>query len=104
MPRVFLLQPSDKPLANAADFGEITIMISGRLNPIAVTETSELIANTLEQMAFDADVDHICMTGQTLSLALLAATVMDLYGTLPMLVYDARSGSYATRTLEGTTA
>ena len=99
MSRVFLVEPNDKyDLSTAKEFGDITVLVSKRLNPLNLTEVGERIAHALIDASFDKERDYICLTGQAITSAMFLTVASELYDSFKVLLFDARMNQYVTRT------
>ena len=99
MHRGFLAEPNHRyDLTAAASFGDIQyLMVRKPLNPLNVQETMERLVYSLKDNKFDPANDYICLTGQSLTVALLLAVASQSYSTFKVLMYDARTSSYVER-------
>ena len=98
MSRVFLAEPNGRfDLSSAESFGVIEYLSSRRLDPFNTDTTVDFIKNRLQEVDFDLEVDFICMTGNSLILALMLSTAISSYYSVKLLMFDAKNSAYRER-------
>ncbi len=98
--RVFIVEPN--PRFNTSDttkWGEITYLSPVSVNPLDVQKTFEWLDERLAATNFDPSHDHIAISGSLLMVTLALTACALRFGTLSLLVFDARSGAYIQRKL-----
>ena len=100
MSRVFLPEPAKRfNLAQAKVFGELVYLAEQRLDPFNVELTLEILTERLSALAFNPEKDLLCMTGNTIILAYSLTAASRLFGSVKLLLFDARTSSYCERVL-----
>lgn len=97
--RVFVAEPNEQYDLSAASERGSLVYLARRVNPISTAETVRMFLDALEEHKFDPDVDWICLSGKTATLCLLIAAAASHYEKLPLLIFDARNGTYAERSI-----
>lgn len=96
--RVILAEPTPRlDLSAAAHHGELTYLSDTQLNPFSPDGAIGIFKHRLQEIRFDPDVDLICLSGQTLTVALMMMAVANSYPTVKLLMFDARQSSYKIR-------
>ena len=97
MNRVFLAEQNARyDIEPAKVFGEI-VYLTDSVNPFNTQACALQLVEELEREHFNSDKDFICMTGQTITLAIFLAVLVQAFGTVRMLIFDARHGNYRER-------
>jgi len=100
MNKVFLPQPNERfDVSGAKKFGEVVHLLDFA-NPFNTTSVAEKLVESLEENNFNPEKDYLCMTGSPLVLAILLAVAFEKYGTIRMLMFDAKESNYRERRLE----
>jgi hypothetical protein len=100
-PRVFLAESSTRYDVSAAKpYGEIVHLLKRPMSPFNTTAIVEEFRAALEEHQFDPDVDYVCMTGSSLVVALLLATLSAEYERLHLLMFEATTSAYKDRWLD----
>lgn len=95
--RVFVAEPNEQyDISSAAERGEL-VYLSRRVNPISTADAVRGFTEALDAHKFDPSKDWICLSGKTATLCLLVASIAARYEVLPLLIFDARNGSYVER-------
>jgi hypothetical protein len=84
----------------AATFGEPTFLFEGAPNAFALGKLSAEILEQLDAANFNENTDFVAMTGPTVALVTLFATIIGEYGRVRALIFDARNDSYRERVLK----
>ncbi len=101
IPKVFLVEPNDRfVLTSAETFGEILYLTESRLDPFNLPVVIDSIYDGFIACEFNPKTDYVCMTGNTLVLAVMLAVAVSLYDNLRLLMFDARTSKYRERTME----
>ena len=99
--RVFFFEPNDRfNTAPAEKHGEIYYIFDERKLSLDVNQLAESAIGSLQRQNFNPATDHIACSGNIAMLCVVSAAVMDSYGELPLLIFEAKSGEYIPRTLE----
>lgn len=98
MPRVILVERNERyDVSSATTFGEILYLCDRPVNPFNTVGAVELFQERLVQMEYDPEVDYLCMTGQSLTVAMLLGVAVKLYGRVRLLMFHAREREYRER-------
>jgi len=100
--RIFLVEPVNNfDMTPAEKYGELVMLFTERINPLRVPISN--ICKALEVNNFDADIDVLCLTGRSTTLALLMSAATYNYGLpLKALMFDSRTKEYNERILDDT--
>ena len=98
MSRVFLAEPNGRyDLTAAREFGDIVYLSDQSMNPFDTATVVDKLETALIQAGFKPDEDYICMTGQSLTVAMLLAVAAATYPMVRLLMFDARGSNYRER-------
>jgi len=93
--RVFLAEPNPRyDISTAESFGTVQYLLPNGCNPFDMAGTSFQLIAALESIKFNPKQDYICMTGNTLTIAMLLSIVSNLNDVVRLLVFDARRSAY----------
>lgn len=83
------------------EYGEISYFNNGKqaINPIDLQAASEFFDNAVKQ--FDQENDYVCMTGHSLTTAIMLVAMVRRFEWFKILLFDARNGTYAERKFIG---
>ena len=96
--RVFLPEPNGRfDLSTAEIFGVIEYLSERRLDPFNTDTTVDFFKSRLQEVNFDPEIDFICMTGNSLILALMLSVVVSSYYSVKLLMFDAKNSAYRER-------
>ena len=97
MGRVFLAEQNARyDVEPAKVYGDI-VYLTDSVNPYNTQTCALQLVEELEREGFNPKKDFVCMTGQTITLAVLLAILVQAFGTVRMLIFDARHGTYRER-------
>lgn len=104
-PRVFVLQKQSRYDVSAVEaYSTEIVYIADRetLSPFDTYGLIELIKHVLVVNDFDIKKDFICLTGQSVLLAIFLSVFVHMfhYGHLRTLMFDARHNKYTLRILD----
>jgi hypothetical protein len=94
--RAFLLAPATLPVDDASRFGVVTRMFKSWKDHAVPThpDFADDVIERLRELKFAPDTDYVILTGQTLAMITLMATVVAEYGEIKTLVYDRAANRY----------
>lgn len=97
-PRVFLAEPNRKfDFDGAKKFGSLINLSEDFLNIFDLNKTSEMLNSGFSTKKFDYENDFICMTGNSVILAVLLATATSKFPSVRLLIFDSRQSIYCER-------
>lgn len=100
MRRVFLAEPySRTDVSSAEEFGEI-VPLCTTLPALDPAKTAAILDAAMERAGFDDEHDMICMTGNSIVLAVFLTVAIRRYGCVNMLVFNARLNRYERKTFD----
>ena len=92
--RVFLAERPRMDISDARRFGEFVFLLGQHVSPFKVNALARLLVDSLIEHEFNPKTDYICLTGQALMVPVLLAATYKEYGTLRLLMFDARISEY----------
>ena len=101
LPRVILAEPTQRfDLSAAERHGELTYLSSNSLNPFTTEGMIGIFTHRLREIGFNPETDIICLTGQSLTTAIMLAVVASMHPTFKMLMFHAGSSDYRMRVFQ----
>jgi hypothetical protein len=97
--RVFFISSNRFDVSAAEKFGEITYLFDNPPSPFALDKLISELLFELQRCDFDPNVDFIAMTGPTIQLVSLFVAVVNRYGRVRSLIFDARMDGYRERVM-----
>lgn len=98
LPRVILAEKTSKyDLSAASTHGVLVALSDTQLNPFSPGGAIGIFSHRLKSIGFNPDEDLICLTGSSITVALLLATVAQMYPTFKMLMFHAGTSDYRVR-------
>ena len=99
MAKVFLAEKNSKyNLSSANKFGKLVFLSEEQLNPFNTAEIAALFITGLQQ--FNPKVDFVCLTGASSVICIFLAVAVKLYGSVKILMFDARETQYRERIID----
>ena len=98
-PRVVLVEETIKfDLTELQQYGDLHFIYREKeMNPGNTDLIPKSVADRLDRMQFDPDVDYVCLTGSTLRSAMFFAVVCLIYGDVRILMFDPGQRKYKNR-------
>lgn len=94
--KVFLVEPNNRyPLDALEPYGELVYTSPKPMNPFDVKCCLHQIRKGLEN--FDPAEDYICLTGRVQTVAFFLAVAHKQFGTVKVLMFDAKTSNYRER-------
>ena len=103
LPRVVVAE--DNPrfcLDRAQTHGQIVFLSNQKLNPFTVDGVQGIFSHRLDEIRFDPNTDIVCLTGQSLTVALMMAVIGAKYKshTVKLLMYNSTTSDYRLRVMD----
>lgn len=101
LPRVILAEPTARfDLSAAERHGELVYLSSSPLNPFTTEGMIGIFTHRLREIGFNPETDIICLTGQTLTTAIMLAVASSMYSAFKMLMFHAGTSDYRVRVFQ----
>jgi hypothetical protein len=97
--RVFVVHDKGHDLTDARRFGELKIILDGKVNPFDMTSRLTDIRDGLKEAGPE---DYILLSGYALLNVMAAGILMERFGQLNILLFDGLERNYRLRTLTKT--
>lgn len=94
--KVFVPSEGSHDYTKAAQYGELTVLLDGKVNVFASDALFKDIKNGLEQSSPD---DSIILSGNMLAAAMAFHVLMDRHGKVNVLIYSFKNEEYEIRTI-----
>lgn len=96
--RVFMAEPNGRyDVSQCAEYGDLVYLSQRAMNPFNTVDVEKQLIEALRQHRFNPAADFVCMTGQNLIIAMLLAVAVREYGSVQVLMFDARDSTYRER-------
>jgi len=98
--RVIAAEPNNRYNFNTSEtYGELVYLSNEPVNPFESIDTIRIFAIKLDEIKFNPDEDFICLTGKTITVAILFGVASVKYNKFKTLMFDARVSAYRERTI-----
>ena len=102
-PKVYIVNDTGQDYTKACAFGELSVVVLGKVNPFQPQTVQQRIAEQLA--AFDPEVDYLLPSGSALANGLAFAHVAgwlttDEKNRVKLLMYDSKTDQYHARSVE----
>lgn len=98
--KVVIAEPNNRYSFDASEtYGDLVFLSNVSLNPFDSANIIGIFSRRLDEIEFDPEEDFICLTGKTITVAILFAVVAVKYNKFKTLMFDARVSAYRERTI-----